>query len=244
MLTFYQTQVERLLQNPLASPNLYALSDLTAYINTARGQLALETGCVRALIPLSTVNGTQQYPLINLTPAPSGFGPIVNVQSAYYAPAGTGNVYLNPRLWTFFETFFLCQAPAPVGNPTDWTQYSTGETGIIFLYPTPNSVFQIYLDAMCTPAALTTDASIDAIPYPYSDAVPYFAAYLAYLSAQRTEDANSMLEKYNEFVARAVAGSGPRMPGILYPSVRDSAPMQRQFQPQAQPERGKRGQRQ
>jgi hypothetical protein len=61
------------------------------------------------------------------------------------------------------------------------------------------------------------DTTVEAIPELWADAIPYFAAYLALLSAQsaqRQGDANRMFERYTEFVNRARAASTPSiLPG-------------------------------
>ncbi len=227
MLTAYLSQVERLLQNPAATPALYSVADLTYYINVARGQVAIETKCVRANITVSTVNGTMQYPLANITPGGSGFGPIVNVQSASYA-SGSGYVYLNPRKWDYFNTFLMCQPSILTGAPVDWSQYGVGENGVIYLSPIPGGVYSVILDAVCAPIPLVTDGTAEAIPYPYTDAVPFFAAYFAYLSAQRTADAASMAQQYQEFIGRAAMASETRRPNSPYPSLRNQHPQQGQ----------------
>ena len=222
-LTNYLTQVTRLLQNPPASPNLYTVSDLTYYINVARNQLAVETMCVRSNVGLTLSGSQQQYPLSSITPSGSGISAIVNVQTAYYASGG-GYVYLNPRQWTYFNVFMLCVPSVPTGAPTDWTQYSTGANGVLYFNPVPNTTFNVLLDAVCTPIPLVNDATVEAIPYPYTDAVPFFAAYYAYMSAQRGADADAMFARYKEFVFRAQMASEPRTPNSPYPSLRNQTP--------------------
>jgi hypothetical protein len=60
------------------------------------------------------------------------------------------------------------------------------------------------------------DTTAEAIPYLWTDAVPYFAAYLALLSSQtgaRTADADKMMQRYTEFVERAKrAATGDVLP--------------------------------
>ena len=58
MLTAYLTRTRQLLQNPAATVALYADADLTAYINTARSELAGETECVRDYSTLAMAAGT------------------------------------------------------------------------------------------------------------------------------------------------------------------------------------------
>lgn len=232
MLTSYLTQVTRLLQNPPATAQLYSVADLTSYINTARQQLAIETMCIRQNVSLSLASGTQQYPMSAITPSGTGVGPIVNVQAVYY-PYGGGYVYVNPRQWSYFNTFLLCVATLPTGAPTDWTQYGPGEFGVLYFNPVPNTGYTVILDSVCVPVPLVTDSTPEAIPYPYTDAVPFFAAYYAYMSAQRGADADAMFQRYQEFVGRANMGSEPGFPRSPYPSLRNQVPQQ------APPDKGK-----
>jgi len=65
---------------------------------------------------------------------------------------------------------------------------------------------------VCLPITLVSDGTAEAIPYPWTDAVPYFAAYLALLSAQspaRTADADRMMQRYELFMGRARQFSNP-----------------------------------
>jgi hypothetical protein len=51
---------------------------------------------------------------------------------------------------------------------------------------------QIEVDLTLIPAPLLSDDDIEPIPYPWSDAVPYWAATLLLLAQQRSEDAKAM----------------------------------------------------
>ena len=53
MLTSYQQQVQRLLHDPNAT--YFPVADLTNYINTARGQIAMEGQCIRLLLSGGTI---------------------------------------------------------------------------------------------------------------------------------------------------------------------------------------------
>ena len=51
----------------------------------------------------------------------------------------------------------------------------------------------------------------------YADAVPYYAAYLAFLSAQRAADADRMWQQYQTFAARARQMSNGPVNPTQYP---------------------------
>ena len=213
MLTAYLTEVQRLLQNPVPVVPLYTTSDLTAYINTARSQLAGEAGCIRALGGLSTVGGTNAYSFAFITGGPTGTQGVFNIRQITLGVSG-GSVFLTPRPWEWFNRYNLSQTGQANAQPNTWAQLGQGVSGNFYLSPTPDAVYTLSLDCAFYPSALATDSDPEAIPYPWTDAVPYFAAYMAYLSAQRATDAQAMYQRYQEFThrARMISTSGV-MPG-------------------------------
>jgi len=91
--------------------------------------------------------------------------------------------------------------------PTVCAQLGQGTAGNLFLYPIPSQAYQMEWDCYGLPVPLVTDVTIEAIPDPWPDCVPYFAAYLAYLTAQRKADADGMKAIYDDFVHRYSAYS-------------------------------------
>jgi len=211
MLTLYLTQTTQLLANPGAPTSLYATSDLTGYINTARTQLAGETGCIRAIGSLAVTSASQYYNFSSITGLPVGVQGVYNVRQATRV-SGAGQVYMGSRSYPWAELYFL-NNPAPVAAaPTEWAQYGQATTGSIVLNTTPDTSYTLNLDCVCEPIALTTDSTVEVIPYPFTDAVPYMAAYYALMSSQRGSDADKMMQRYQMFVARA---KGASVPGVL-----------------------------
>lgn len=84
------------------------------------------------------------------------------------------------------------------GNPWYWTRYENKQN-MIYLRPIPSAAFPMQWDCTCSVVDLTTDSTPEAIPYSYTDAIPYFAAYLALMQSQRPQDAQNMLQIYNQF---------------------------------------------
>lgn len=218
-LTAYQNQVTRLLQYPAAPTSLYATSDITTWINSARQQLAAEGECIRVACTLSiTHGGGNVYPFSSITiPGSLGYLEVLNVREIVVSGANM----LNPWPFEYFNRYFLSPPPAN-GPPTDWTQYGQGVNGTLYINPTP-AIAQTYtlnLDTVMLPIVLVDDTTIEAIPYPWTDAVAYYAAYLALLSAQtgaRQADAQRMFERYTEFVNRARRFSNPSVLNFQYP---------------------------
>lgn len=96
--------------------------------------------------------------------------------------------------------------------PTFASQFGQGVGGSFYCYPIPSQTYQYELDCLCLPQDLDTDQSVEAIPQPWQDAVPYFAAHLAYLELQNFNAANgyltlfdNMLQRYSNYARRGRA---------------------------------------
>jgi hypothetical protein len=84
--------------------------------------------------------------------------------------------------------------------------------------------YTLQLDCACYPQALALDTDVEALSYLWTDAVPYFAAYLALLSAQtgqRTQQAQQMFALYEQFAARARQFANPPVNRFAYEQSQD-----------------------
>ncbi len=239
MLSSYVTQTQRLLQLPGAPSTLYTTSDLTSYINTARSQVAGEGECIRAFGTVPTVAGTNVYSFSNLVlgnPPTTGIAGAIHVRSlAYTLPSGQR--WLTPRPWEWFNFYILNN---PVGNqqanwgpPDVWAQYAQGSLppsgttisqGGSFYINYPDDVYTLRADCVCYPIPLADDSTIEAIPFMWTDAVPFFAAYYALMSSQmqaRFSDAIRYYEMYKEFVKRAREAANPDVLKFQYEQAAD-----------------------
>lgn len=232
MLTAYLAATNALLQNPPANSALYNPASLTTYINTARGQLAGESKCVRFMGSLALSVGTQAYPFSSITlsgDVAAGIAGVLDVETLWYQVA-SGQKWIRPRPWQWFALYEL-NNPVPIaGPPQVWSQFGQGASaqtsplpvggGSLYISPPPDQTYTVPVDAVCYPTPLVDDTTPEAIPYLWTDAVPYFAAYLALMSAQtnaRIEMAKQMLGLYQEFVDRARGASTPMTLPTMYP---------------------------
>ena len=193
MLTSYQTNTANLLQNPGAPSTLYSTANLTTYINIARGQIAGESEGIRAIGTLATTIGQRVYPFssINIgTPATTGIQGVINVRWLMYNVA-QGQKWIKEKSWPWFS-FQRLNNPVPTSSfPTEWAQFGQGTSGqgsitgvgtgtlasgSIYIDPLPNLVYTLQCDCCCYPQALAADTDVEALPYFWTDAVPYFAA--------------------------------------------------------------------
>lgn len=156
-----------------------------------------------ALSPLMQTQNNQeiytfdQIPLANFP----GVGEVfwVNSVSLIYAS-------YRYRLLTYsFSTYqaFIRNYPRSYTYvPAICAQLGQGTKGSLYLYPVSNSPYQTEWDCFCLPADLMDDESPEALPGPWTDCVPYFAAHLAYLELQNLNAAAYYLQLYDTMADR------------------------------------------
>ena len=81
-------------------------------------------------------------------------------------------------------------------TPAIMSQFGQGTNGSYFVYPLPSQALQAELDCQCLPSDLVDNQSVDVIPQPWTDAVPYMAAHLAMIELQNYNAAKFFLELY------------------------------------------------
>jgi hypothetical protein len=239
--SYYLPQTRSLLQLPgTNSTSLYSDSDLTRFINIARGQVAGEGACIRVHGTISTVAGTDNYAFSGINvgvPAATGVQGVINIHSLHCV-AGIGQLWMAPRPWAWFSLYNRNTAVPVQGQPTEWAQYGQGAApsgipgtqvngGTFYVSPTPDDIYQLNCNTACYPIALVDDTTVEALPYFWTDAVPFFAAYFALMSAQtnaRMADAAQMYKgHYNEFMDRARKQSNPDVNNYIYQQAGDPA---------------------
>lgn len=196
-LNAYLQQTQLLLNDPNATQ--YNTADLTSWINTARGQIAASQQCIRYNSLITLAVGTQAY-RINALSVPAGVqGAITVRQGALKNFFGPGYTRLPMRPYEWFWNYYLTGAVPPPGPPTVWAVQEPGVLGTFMVSPAPDQAYQLLFDVTGYPIPLVDDTTTEVLPYTWTDAVPYFAAYLAYLSTQREQDAQQMLQRWIQF---------------------------------------------
>jgi hypothetical protein len=214
VLTSYLTATQSLLGD--TAGQFYTTASLTTFINTARNRIAATGECVRWLPPSGsgqneTVASQEVYPFsfVNtLIPSGSGIGEVLAVRSVAIANGSIKPLW-RQMVWTTFQARIRIYNGTFTGSPSVgfWSQFSFGSLGSIYLGPIPSQANPMDWDCTCLPLALNTDADPEAIPYPWTDLVPFYAAYLALLSQQRPADADQMFARMmqmNPWAARVV----------------------------------------
>lgn len=129
---------------------------------------------------------------------------------------GATRIVLQPMIWSEFQAYMRYWSISPQNYPCYWSQYAQGVAGTIYLYPVPSQQLSMDVDTYCLPVDLADDTTAEAIPSPWTDAVPYYAAYLAYDNSQRREDSARMFKDYERFMKRARAMSEPPFAPNIY----------------------------
>jgi hypothetical protein len=84
-------------------------------------------------------------------------------------------------------------------TPVFGAQYGQGAGGSFFFYPPASQLLQVEYDCFCLPTDLQLDNSIpEAIPQPWTDAVPYMAASLAYMELQNLNFARYYMDEFDK----------------------------------------------
>lgn len=221
-LTAYLTATQALLQNPDSPTALYDPLQLISYINTARVQVAGEGLCIRALATLAITGGSQgPYAFSSFNTgvsATNGIAGVLNARTLWYM-SGSGRVWIAPRSFDWFAIYDLNMIAPGTGPPAEWAQYGQGINGTAFVSPVPDTGYTITADSIAYPIPLVDDTTVEAVPPLWQTAVPYFAAYMALLSAQtgaRVQDAQRMLQLYELFTGRARKFANPDIMPLQY----------------------------
>ena len=217
-LNYYQQQTQLLLNDP--SQQQYNVSDIASWINVARGQIAASTQCLRYTGSLAVTSGSNTYPISEITGAPLGVQNALSVRMLSRVIVGAGRSFLELRPWEWaFLYWFSNPNPSP-GPPKGWSIQQPGPFAQIYLNPVPDQAYTLNADCVGLPISLETDSDLEAIPYPWTDAIPYFAAYLAYLNSQREQDAEQMISKWAQFTSWGTKQSTPSVMSDYYPGGR------------------------
>lgn len=172
------------------------------------------TGAAAALT-LNQINATalvqELYTFASVNALVAATSGVATIQSVLSVAVSQGNVKPMLRYEPFvrYQAFFRIFSGTEQNYPSVWSQYGQGVLGSIYLFPVPSGTYSMDWDCACLPISLATDSDPEAIPYPWTEAVAYYAAYLCYQYSQRSDDAKMMLSEYNRLMLEARAFSMP-----------------------------------
>lgn len=213
MLNTYISDTQDLLND--SSGQFFRIPRVISYINKARRRIAAASGCLRIVPPgTMTVPGQEIYPVAAFTSLAQKYLP--GVQSILFVRSisiGIGGTWQNGEIvggswkpmwkripWSDFEARLRIYGRTFYGTISDpgwWAQMGQGDSAQIYLAPIPSMSAPMELDLQCIPAPLNTDDDPEPIPYPWQDAVMYWAGMLMLLQQQRAQDAQALLQLFN-----------------------------------------------
>jgi hypothetical protein len=181
-------------------------ANYTNWINEARSWVAGEGMCVRQLAIVPLVVSQETYSLPSPTNAVAlGMGQALGCLNISVAWGAVGSIKptLDRYPWSEFQARFRSYGGTQVGNPAIWAQMGDASGASIYLFPIPQQTYNSEWDIYCNVLPLTSDTSPEAIPFPFTSAVKYYAAHLAMLNAQKDDQADKMLQRYKMKLAAA-----------------------------------------
>ena len=198
----------------------------SGYVNTPTVTLsgggyttAATAGTVTLTPYITTVANQEVYPLSAYTSqvqqAQPGAARAIGIQSVSVS-WGSFKPTLDYRSWTTFQATLRSYNIGQQNYPSVWSRYGRGAGASIYLWPIPAQTSQMDLDLYCQPIPLVTDSTVEAIPEPFTDAVKFYAAYLAYMNAQRKDDAMWMFKEWKDILIENGVADTPSLSPNAY----------------------------
>ena len=181
---------------------------LHRFINKARRRIASASGCLR-LLPKGTQTAANQEVyrfsewnslVQDQLPGAQSILACRSLAVAIGPGPGAWKPMWRRIVWSDFQARFRIYNGTFYGvisEPGWYAQYGEGPYGALYLAPIPSMAMPIDLDLTCIPSPLLTDKDLEPIPYPWTDAVSYWAAVLCLLQQQRRQDAQAMAQLFN-----------------------------------------------
>ena len=193
-LSDYITTTRRLLHD--ANANFWSDSELTDDINAARNRLVRDTGCNRVLQSSNAVTSQEVYPFSGL-PQGSATLDVLNV-NLYW---GNSRIPMRYLPWTQFNAE-LRYWQNYVGRPIAFSMYGPQS---FYLAPVPDQTYVIEVDTVVQPTNLVNMSDVETIPLPFTEPVPYYAAYTAKFKEQSYGEAEIFKKQYIDKVQNVLA---------------------------------------
>lgn len=201
LLSQYLGTLQSLIQSPSSPIPLVTTALLTQYINLGRAQVAIDAECVRSNATAAIVAGVSELAISQLAVQITGASQAIVVRNARI----NGSDRVDMRPWDWFENYYLNGPPAvPVTAESVMSHQGQGSFATLWIYAQQTG--NLSADVVLLPDNLASDSDPDVVPYPWTDAVPFWAAFYAYMAMQRQADANVFLMRYYEMTRRGRSG--------------------------------------
>lgn len=190
-----------------AGGNYWSSAELTDYINNGRRRVVSDTGCNRVLQTLSLTTSTETYSYASLPQGTSTID-VLNLTVLW----GNSRIVLNYMPFTEFNAK-MRSWQSYSGRPAVWTRYGQGT---VYVSPVPDQSYTSEWDTVVVPADLSALTDAETIYFPYSEAIPFYAAYMAKYKEQSYDEATLFLEEYKRKVLEAIRSSATRRIPTVY----------------------------
>jgi len=170
-----------------ANANFWTDQELTIDINGARQRLVRDTGALRRLQTSTVTQGKEVY---NFADLPEGDQTMdVLTINLYW---GTTRVPLMYKPWTQFNAE-LRYYQSYIGQPVAFSLYGTNS---FYIGPLPDQTYTIELDTVIRPVDMVNLSDVEVIKDPWTEPVPYYAAYTAKFKEQSYGEAEIFRQQY------------------------------------------------
>lgn len=217
MLAQYVDEVQGHLND--TQGQFFTVPRLTNFINRSRRRIAAVSGCVRVIPPgVQTKPNREIYPFSEWNALVQQVCPqaqsilacrslAVGIGGSWQESAdgiwsvtnGSWKPLWKRLVWTDFQARLRIYGGTFMGTisqPGWYAQYGEGPAAALYLAPIPTIYAPMEVDLTIIPQPLLTDDDIEPIPYPWVDAVSYWAAMLALMQQQRLQDAQQLAELF------------------------------------------------
>ena len=150
----------------------------------------------------NTIVGQEQYGYGYANPYVqqwnSGAKGVLDVIQVAVSWSGAMRPALEWMPWDDFQAYLRSYQSLMQSYPAVWSTLGDGESGQVYLFPTPSVATEMEWLVACQVKPIYSDNDYDALPAPFDSAVKYYAAHLAYLRSQRPGQASLMNNTFLE----------------------------------------------
>lgn len=192
-LSGYITETRRLLHD--VNANFWTNAELTDYINDGRSTMVRDTGCNRVLQSHTVPYNVET---VDFSALPEGVNTIDVLNVNLYW--GNSRVPLYYLPWTDFNAQ-LRYWQNYTGRPIGYSMYGPKK---VFIGPKPDQAYLMEFDTVVLPDPLVNGADVETLPTPFTEAVPFYAAYIAKYQEQSYGEAEIFKAEYTKHVLEAL----------------------------------------
>lgn len=196
----YLDELRDLLHDP--NDRIWSPTQKANYINRAIKRRDMDTGANRKTLTFTLTASTGTYTLTQV-----GDGRVFDLYSITLI-WGNVRVVLDNVSLTELNQFYRTW--------TNWTSQPRGWArqgpNVILIGPTPNFGYSTEWDVAVYSPPLIQLTDTDPLPYPYTQPVPYWAAYQAKINEKLSDEREDFLAAYMELLGIATNGRAGRVP--------------------------------